>query len=198
MLRRCLAGSAALLTLATLAQAQDTPGWQIRTRGLLIAPIASSKPTGLDVKANAVAEIDITRYLGQNFAMELVLGTSSQEVTSRSGSTTTSLGAVSHLPPTLTLQFRPIPNGTFQPYIGAGANLTIFYIKTGALKDHDLSTSVGYAFQAGADIPLGGKAFFNLDVKYVGINTDVKSGTSKVYDLKINPLLIGVGVGLRL
>jgi len=197
MLRRCLVGLAALALVAGTASAQD-PGWQIRTRGLLIAPLASSEPTGLDVKANAVAEIDITRYLGKSFALELVLGTAAHEVTSTTGNTTTSLGAVAHLPPTLMFQFRPTPEGSFQPYLGAGGNLTIFYQKTGGLEDLDLSSSIGYAFQAGADVPLGGSTFFNLDVKYVYIATDVKSGSTKLYDLKISPLLIAVGVGVRL
>ncbi len=197
---RRVAVTASLLVfgLAASASSQQAPGWQIRTRGLLIAPIASSTPKALDVKANAVAEIDITKYVGKQFAFELVLGTSSQEVTSTTGSTTTSLGMVSHLPPTLTFQFRPVTSGQFPPYLGVGGNLTIFYIKTGALKALDLTTSVGPAFQAGFDVPLGGSTFFNLDVKYVGIATDVKSGNTKAFDLKINPLLIGLGVGVRL
>lgn len=199
MLRRIVIGSTAALLLvsATSAVAQDK-AWQIRARGLLIAPNASSTPTGLDVKANAVAEVDITRFIGKKFALELVLGTSSQEVTAKTGNTVSSLGMVSHLPPTLTFQFRPVPTGAFQPYLGAGGNLTYFYAKSGDLENLDLSTSIGYAFQGGADFALGGGAYFNLDVKYVNIQTDVKSGATKAYELKINPLLIGVGVGIRL
>ncbi|MGE0440468.1 MAG: OmpW family protein [Gemmatimonadales bacterium] len=199
-MRRQLSAGLSALGLAVLvssASAQDHP-WQIRTRGLLIAPIASSTPTGLDVKANAVAEVDITRFVGRNFSFELVLGTSSQEVTATSGNTTTSLGMVSHLPPTLTFQYRPVPTGSFQPYLGAGGNLTYFYAKSGDLEALDLTTSIGYALQAGADIAVGGNAYFNLDVKYVNIQTDVKSGSTKAYDLKINPLLIGLGFGIRL
>lgn len=198
MFRRVLGAAVALIALSATASAQDAPLWQIRGRGLLILPQASSTPNGLDVKANAVAEIDITRYFGRNFAFELVLGTSSHEVTSTTGNTTTSLGSAAILPPTLTLQYRFLPEGKVQPYVGAGGNMTIFYDKTGSLAALDLSTSIGYAFQGGADIALGGSAWFNLDVKYVGLNTDVKSGSTKAYDLKINPLLIAVGVGIRL
>ncbi|MEZ4455137.1 MAG: OmpW family outer membrane protein [Gemmatimonadales bacterium] len=199
MRRHLSAGLSALglVVLVSSASAQDH-AWQIRTRGLLIAPIASSTPTGLDVKANAVAEVDITRFVGRNFAFELVLGTSSQEVTATSGNTTTSLGMVSHLPPTLTFQYRPVPTGSFQPYLGAGGNLTYFYAKSGDLEGLDLTTSIGYALQGGADFAIGGNAYFNLDVKYVNIQTDVKSGSTKAYDLKINPLLIGLGFGIRL
>lgn len=198
MFRRTLGAFVAMIALTATASAQDAPTWQIRGRGLLIAPQASSEPAGLDVKAAAVAEIDITRYFGRNFALELVLGTASHEVTSTTGNVTTSLGSAAILPPTLTLQYRFLPEGTFQPYIGAGGNMTIFYDKTGSLADLDLSTSIGYAFQGGADIALGGSAWFNLDFKYVGLKTEVKSGNTKAYDLTINPLLIAVGVGIRL
>lgn len=192
-----LASTALLLVSVSTAMAQDR-AWQVRARGVAVAPIASSEPTGLDVKANAVAEVDITRFLGRNFALELVLATSSQEVTSTTGNTVTSLGMVAHLPPTLIFQFRPVPTGAFQPYLGAGGNLTIFYLKTGSLEALDLSTSVGYAFQGGADIRIGGDFYLNLDLKYVNIETEVKSGATRAYDLKINPLLIGLGVGIRL
>lgn len=195
MFRRSVATTAVLLALTVTAQAQDAPGWQVRGRGLLIAPIASSEPTGLDVKAAAVAEIDITRYLGRNLALELVLGTASHEVTGAAGA---SLGSATILPPTLMLQYRFVPEGGFQPYLGVGGNMTVFYDKSGDLVDLDLTTSVGYAFQLGADFELPGGAFFNLDAKYVSVTTDVKSGATKAYDLKINPLLIAVGIGFRM
>jgi outer membrane protein len=59
-------------------------------------------------------------------------------------------------------------------------------------------SGAGTAVQGGADFALSGSAYFNLDVKNINIKTDVKSGATKAYDLKINPLLIGVGVGIRL
>jgi outer membrane protein len=38
---------------------------------------------------------------------------------------------------------------------------------------------------------------FNLDLKYVKIETGVESGGSKIYDLEINPWVIGAGLGYR-
>ncbi|MEW6613642.1 MAG: OmpW family outer membrane protein, partial [Pseudomonadota bacterium] len=37
----------------------------------------------------------------------------------------------------------------------------------------------------------------NFDVKYINIETEVKSAGTKVFDLKINPWVIGVGAGYR-
>jgi len=182
------------LTITTLPlQAQQDHPWLIRARGIVIAPDASSEPAGLDVKADAVAEIDITRTLNRYLSLELVLATASQEV--KSGST--SLGSVNHLPPTLLLQLHPVEHGAVQPYVGAGGNLTVFYNKSGALENFDLDTSVNWAVQAGADFPISERALFNIDGKYVRITTDVKSGGTTAFDLKINPFVIGAGFGYR-
>ncbi len=181
---------------ASTARAQSsaiTQPWLVRARGIVVAPNASSKPSGLDVKADATAEIDISRTLTPNLSLELVLATASQEVKAGSAS----LGTVQHLPPTLVLQFHPITRGAFDPYLGAGGNLTIFYGKSGALEALTLSTSFGYAFNAGFDVPIGPRGVFNIDGKYVSIRTDVKSGSTLAYKLKINPLVIGAGFGYR-
>lgn len=182
------------LACASTVQAQSASHpWLIRARGIVVAPNASSKPSGLDVKADATAEIDISRSLTRNFSLELVLATASQEV--KAGST--SLGTVQHLPPTLVLQFHPIAKGAFDPYVGAGGNLTVFYGKSGALEALTLKTSVGYAFNAGFDVPIGERGVFNVDGKYVNIKTDVKSGSTVAYKLKVNPFVIGAGFGYR-
>ncbi len=184
---------AVLLVLAGVPPvlAQSRP-WLVRARGIAVLPNASSEPGGLDVEADATAEIDITRTLNRFLAVELVLATAAQEV--KAGAT--SLGTVTHLPPTLLLQARPI-EGRASPYVGAGINLTTFYAKSGGLENLDLSTSVGWAVQAGLDLRLGERTVLNLDGKYVHLTTEVKSGGTKVYDLKINPFVIGAGLGYR-
>lgn len=186
-----IAVAALSFSLPAVAQAQVEHPWLIRARGIVVAPNASSKPSGLDVKADATAEIDISRIITPNISVELVLATASQEV--KSGST--SLGTVQHLPPTLVVQFHPITKGSFDPYLGGGGNLTIFYGKSGGLEALDLSTSVGYALNAGFNVGLGSRGVFNVDGKYVNIKTDVKSAGTKVYALKINPFVIGAGFG---
>lgn len=180
-------------TLTSLVSAQADAKWLIRGRGIVVAPDASSKPAGLDVKADATIEIDITRYLSPLLSLELVLATASQEVTAGG----TSLGSVNHLPPTLLLQLHPVRRGALRPYLGAGGNLTIFYAQSGGLEDLDLSTSLGWALQGGLDIEIGPRGVFNLDLKYVNIETEVESGGSRIYDLKINPWVIGAGLGYR-
>jgi outer membrane protein len=181
------------VVLTAPAAAQTEHPWLVRARAVAIVPQASSEPAGLDVKSDATIELDISRFLTPNIALELILATASQEVVAGSPS----LGTVQHLPPTLNLQYHPLTTGQFRPYVGAGGNVTFFYGKSGGLDGLDLTTSVGYSFQAGADVALTKRAVLNFDGKYVRIATDVKSGGTKAYHLKINPLVIGVGLGYR-
>lgn len=194
-MRRSVVSCALLLALAAPAvvSAQDATPWTVRVRGIYIGPQASSKPKALDVKADATIEVDISRQLNPFLSLEIIAATASQEVTAPG----TSVGSVNHLPPTLLLQLKPVSKGNIRPYLGAGGNLTYFYAKSGGLEDLDLSTSFGYAFQGGVDFLLGGRGLFNLDAKYINIETDVKSGNTKVYHLKINPIVIGAGLGYR-
>ncbi len=178
--------------------AQESHPWLVRARGVYIAPDASSKPTALDVKGDATVELDISRQITPILSAELILATASQEVTAPTAvAPTGSLGSVNHLPPTLLLQLHPVSKGLFRPYIGAGGNLTVFYAKSGGLEDLKLSTSVGYAFQAGVDFAVTDRTVVNFDAKYVNIETDVKSGGTKLFHLKVNPFVIGAGLGYR-
>jgi len=181
----------ALVAAASL-EAQAGNPWLIRARGVLIAPSASSTPRGLDVASNVTIEADLGRYINEFLSLELILATSGHEV--KAGKT--SLGSANVVPPSLLLQFRPVRHGA-SPYLGAGVNLTWFYGLSGGLQDLDLTTSLGYAAQAGIDIPIRGRGVFNLDAKYLHIKTDVKSGGTRAYELKINPIVFGAGFGYR-
>lgn len=200
MNKRVLAVSAAAFSClaagwAGAAAAAGDPAWLVRGRAIVVAPDESSSPAGLAVNNDAVAEIDITRFFTRNIAAELILGASSHEVHLGDAS----LGSTKVLPPTLTLQYHFLPDGLIRPYVGAGLNYTHFYHTsgTGGLDDLDLTDSFGWAAQAGADYMLTDRASLNFDVKYINIETDVKSGGTKVFDLKINPWVIGVGAGYR-
>jgi outer membrane protein len=136
--------------------------------------------------------VDINRYLTRNLSLELILATTGHEVKPGSAS----LGSANLLPPTLLLQLRPSSQGV-SPYLGAGGNLSYFYGKSGGLDQLDLTTSLGWAVQAGIDVPLG-PGLFTLDATYVHITTDVKNGSTRLAHLKINPFVIAAGFGIRI
>jgi len=196
------------LTLApAVAHAQGGP-LLVRLRGVHIAPADKSDAiTALGVPADAIhvrsktiPEVDFTYFLTKHVAAELVLTYPQKHDVELSG---TKLGTFKHLPPVLSLQYHIVPEGTFQPYLGVGVNLTLISAVdlavpgVGAL---DLEgSSVGVSGQAGFDIKLGDKLFLNGDLKYVTLRSDVKLAASgqKVSAVQVDPWLISVGLGYR-
>jgi outer membrane protein len=113
------------------------------------------------------------------------------------------------LPPTLTLQYHFAPEGRIRPYVGAGVNYTLFYSEkasdgletaVGPTKVR-MSDSFGYAVQAGVDVPIGKRTFFNLDVKYIDIDTTARIDTTAIgtqrLRMHLDPLVFGIGFGMK-
>jgi len=182
------------------AQAQTTP-WLVRLRAVNLDS-ANKDSTGLDLSINnkVIPEVDITYFFTPELAAELIL-TYPQKQTVRSGAT--EIGTLKHLPPTLTLQYHLNGYGAFKPYVGAGVNYTHFSnvefnpAVVAALQPSLSKDSFGFAVQAGLDYKLSDNMVLNLDVKKVQISTDVSSFGAKAGTFKVDPLLVGVGIGWR-
>ena len=201
-MKKILLSAAVGLFVATQVTAQDSP-WLLRARAvnLQMANTTSGAATTLDVNVNnkTIPEVDITYFFNKNVATELVL-TVPQSQTVSAGATP--LGSFKHLPPTLTLQYHFTDLGSFKPYVGAGVNYTqissVSLSGGAALDPLTLNNhSWGTAFQVGVDVPLDKQWSLNLDVKKVGIKTDVYSKGASVGTLKLDPTLVGVGLGYR-
>jgi outer membrane protein len=186
----------ALLAALAIPATADAQGWMMRLRAIDIAPNADSSIAGLDVDNQWAPELDFTYFFNKNLAVELILATARHEVTLNGSS----LGKLSVLPPTLTLQYHFTDLGAFKPYIGAGGNVTWFYnvgLQAGtATLDVD-TYSVGGALQAGLDYEIQKNWYLNADVKYLWISTDVKAGGATLTNLKIDPWVWGIGIGYR-
>jgi outer membrane protein len=190
----------AALSLAPLAQAQDSGNWIVRGRALYLdSANKDSTPLDLSVNNKTFPEVDITYFFNPNLAVELVL-TYPQKHDIRAGGS--KIGSLKHLPPTLSLQYH-FPLSGFRPYVGAGLNYTIFSdvdfdpAIDAALRPSIKHQSVGLALGVGVDVPFGGGWLFNIDLKKVKLETDVKSFGSKVGTFKVDPLLFSLGVGKR-
>ena len=194
-----------LPTVSALASDVDDP-WLIRLRGLYVTPDESGTTSingDVEIDAGIVPELDISYFLSENFALELILGVTPHDV-SVAGTAVgdIDLGDVWLLPPTLTAQYHFNPRGDFRPYIGAGINYTVFFGEDeGPVADRiDYSNEFGFALQAGVDIPINETWFLNADVKKLWLGTDVEVqalGTTVTADVDIDPWIIGVGVGRR-
>jgi outer membrane protein len=202
--RFATAATAVLLAGATAwplaSQAQDMP-FLVRVRAVDLQS-ANTDSTGLDLSINnkIIPEIDFSYFITPQWALELVL-TYPQKQTVRAGGT--EIGSLKHLPPTLTAQYHFTGLGAFQPYLGAGVNYTRFSNVTfvpavqTALQPSLSKNSFGLALQVGFDYEFMKNTTFNLDVKKVQIRTDVSSAGTKVGTFKVDPWLIGVGLGRR-
>ena len=113
------------------------------------------------------------------------------------------IGSLKHLPPTLLAQYHFTNMGAFKPYVGAGINFTRFSsvrfdpAVRDALDPSIKKNSFGGALQVGFDYALDKHWSINVDVKKVFIKTDVRSAGTKVGTFKVDPVLVGVGVGYR-
>lgn len=215
--------SATLLGLALAATALSaTPAAAkagdvlVRLRAIAVVPNESSGPVlptfpagSVGVGYSVMPEIDFTYMATDNIGFELIAATTRHGLSGQGSlSGLPDLGHTWVLPPTLTLQYHFAPAAKVRPYVGAGINYTIFYGEgtsaelTSAIgRTHlGLSNSFGWAAQAGMDFDLNEKFFLNVDVKYIDMSTKATLTTGALVntvDVKINPIVFGIGLGMK-
>ena len=208
--------AAAAAVLATPALAQSDKAWTAPRAGDWIVTgrvtdvfsqaddaikTAAAADTGLhvDVGDSVMPTLGFTYFLTDHLAVEAILGATKHEIRAQGGTTDVAVHETWVLPPVVTLQYRPLTEGRFSPYVGAGVNGMLFYggdDKNGFTVD--LDDGLGWALQAGADIGLHGPWSLNLDVKKVWFNTDAAvNGGALKSDVKLNPWVISIGVGRK-
>jgi outer membrane protein len=172
----------------------------VRLRAISIVPNVETHNTlsALNVGVNnaTVPELDLTYMIRDSLGVELILGTSRHQLTSSLGN----LGGVNVLPPTLLLQYHFNHQGRVRQYLGAGMNYTLFYnngLHAGgepiAISNH----SFGPALQAGVDVQITRSVFVNADIKKIWMRTDASLGGESLGKLNIDPVVVGLGVGMR-
>ena len=178
-------------------QTDDFNRWQARFRIISVIPSPDDDVSGADVDISTAfaPELDFTYFFNRNIAAELILGTAKHNVEIENGA---DLGHVWLLPPTLNLQYHFYADD-FKPYVGAGVNYTIFYgVDEGDLMDIDYDNAFGFSLQAGVDYNLNEKWFLNFDIKKLFLKTDVTvNNASTSNEVNIDPLIIGLGVGMK-
>lgn len=193
-----LAVLCALTSGAAFAQQASAEGpWLVRVRAVnLDSADKDSTGLGLSINNKTIPEVDISYFFTPNIAAELIL-TYPQKHDVRSAALGGKIGTLKHLPPTLLAQYHFTNFGSFKPYVGAGVNYTRFSsvnLPLGATVDKN---SWGPALQVGVDIPLTKQLSLNFDIKKVYIKTDVNVPGVTSGKFKVDPLLVGVGLGYR-
>lgn len=180
------------------AQAQSFKAGDVLVRARLLNLDPANKDTvpGLAVTVNSKVfpEVDFSYFLSPNLAAELVLTYPQKHKVYADGAR---IGNLKHLPPTLSLQYHLTDFGAFKPYVGAGLNYTRFMsvdLPAGLSLDKN---SFGLSLQAGLDYIIDNTWSVNVDVKKVQIDTDLKSGGSKLGKVKVDPVLFSIGLGYK-
>ena len=183
------------------AMAQESP-WLVRVRAVHLDPADKSAPLGgvgaadrLTVSDKTIPETDVSYFFTPNIAAELVLTTPQKHDVYLDGA---NIGSFKHLPPSLLVQYHFMPEKTLKPYVGAGINYTtlskVRLLGGAGSLEHD---SVGLVLQAGVDYAIDQQWSLNVDIKKAQIRSDVMVGGAAVSRVKVDPLMIGVGVGYR-
>lgn len=202
--------AAALMPCA--ARAQDDGPWGFRLRALYLSPANNSDAyaplaipsDAIHINGKWLPDINFEYSFTPRWSAELVLTlpqtqTVTVEKSALGGPAV--LGTFKHLPPVLTAKYHFAPEATVQPYVGAGVNLTLIYdanltVPTvGPLSLN--SSSIGPAVQVGTDIRLAPHWYANVDAKWAMLRSDVKFAGTKISQARIDPVLLGFGVGYR-
>lgn len=156
---------------------------------------------------SATAQIDFSYFLNPNIALNLIVATTQHDLTAKGTALgNVALGSTWVLPPTLTLQYHPLPASRFSPYIGAGLNYSAFYAydhsgASPAVRSVAVNNAFGFALNAGIDVAVSGPWALNADVKKIFMSPNHAVGTNLGVKLHgttdLNPLVIGMSVRYR-
>ena len=217
------AALAAAAMLSSPALAGDADG-KIQVKLLATAVLPDGKITALDNNAiglpagsqtfaddNVVPTVAIEYFATPNVSVETICCLTTHGVRGAGAiSGATILDHVMILPATVTLKYHFNAGGGIKPYVGVGPS-AFFFIdeKPGATTASlggtrvKLDTHIGFALQAGVDIPLGSDGFgVSLDAKRYFMNTRLhvfNAGGTEVLTTKhkLDPWVLSGGVTYR-
>ena len=168
-------------------------------------------PAGTQTEAsdNVVPTVAIEYFLTPAVSVETICCVTQHDVDATAGLPGAELVANARvIPATLTLKYH-VNAGGLSPYVGAGPAYFLWIEdKPGAatlplgVTDTDLSDELGFALQAGVDVPLNDRGFaLSLDAKRYFIDTTARwyAGSVKAIETehKLDPWVLSAGLGLR-
>lgn len=220
-----LAMATMLAGIGINAQAYEAGDWVLRLGATTVAPNEDSDRITLPTSPQTVlrgASIDDDTQFGiipvymfsDNVGIELLAASPFEHDVTVKGAGIKA-GSVTHLPPTLSMQWYPRGGlSGWQPYLGFGVNYTVIYDEevdpelAGALgallgateAELSLDNSFGLAAQAGMDFPITDKWAVNLAVWYLDIDSTAKIRTDVgdvKFDVSIDPWVYNVGIAYK-
>ncbi len=203
MLKSAVAVALAGGLLAGAAQAYEAGQWLGRVGIYGVFPESDNLSMGpgvnIDVDDGYSLGFNFTYMVNPNIGVELLAALPFKHDISLTGAGT--IGETKQLPPTVSVQYHLMPEGTVHPYVGLGLNYTNFFSEKtkGALSGSSLKLddSWGVAGQLGIDIDVAPNWFVNADLRYISIKSDAKLNGVGIGTVDINPWVVGLTVGTR-
>ncbi len=201
MLTRTLKSAATALAIACagVAGAAHAEGWTLRVGGHYVDPKSDNHPI-VNVDASQSLTFDVTSQYSPRWSLELLAALPFRHDINLNADGSR-VGEVKHLPPTLTVQYNFRPDAKVRPYLGLGANATLFFNEKtrGALAGTRLSlrNSFGAAAQVGVDIDMNESWFLGLDARWIDIDTRATLSGTSLGTVHIDPFAVGLSFGHR-
>ncbi|WP_303287566.1 OmpW family outer membrane protein [Marinobacter sp. SS8-8] len=204
--------AAAVMASAPAVQAYEAGDFIGRVGAVTVAPDASSDPitnlgpdARVDVDNNTQLGLTLSYMLTDQLALGVLAATPFSHDIKGDGDLAGlgKLAETKQLPPTITLQYFPMPSGSkLQPYVGAGVNYTVFFDEqtAGALAGTDikLDDSFGLAAEVGLDYMITENIGVNAAVWWIDIDTEAKiEAVNQTVDVEIDPLVYMVGLSYK-
>ncbi len=220
-----------LFVQSAIAQEYTDDPWLLRFGATYVAPLDSSDGIIGDTGIGLIPgkdEADVDDALGFTFSLSyafdpnwavtlLAAAPYKHDINGEGALAGLEVGDTTHLPPSLTLEYRFNPTGRIRPYVGAGLNWTWFYKSdsspalTAALDDIlgggvnttdlDLDNSFGFAANAGIDWQLNDSWAVNTSIWFLDIDTQaevfVNGAQVTEVDVVVDPLLFTLGLSYR-
>jgi outer membrane protein len=216
--------SLTLVALASLTATQYAAAFEqgdiiLRVGFATVAPndsssnilVGSDLGVNVNVDNNTQLGLNVAYFLTDNINVEVLAATPFTHDVNFGVSdplgTGDQLGEVTHLPPTVTVNYYfNDASSKFQPYVGVGLNYTIFFDEeftsanaTAGLDDLSLDNSLGLAVQVGADYMLNDKWFVNGSIRWIDIDTEasfnLNGAKGSVDSIEIDPWVYSVTLG---
>lgn len=191
---------AATLALTTGAAQAASGDWLIRAGVHNVDPKSNNHPI---VKADDAPSLTVsgTYFFTDNIAVE-VLGAYPFTHDVQLKADGSEVAEITHLPPTVSVQYHFAPEATIRPYIGAGLNYTFFYDEKtkGALTGTKLSldNSFGIAAEVGVDFAVNNDWAVNLNARWMDIDSDARLDGADLGTVEVDPMVYGVMITRKL
>lgn len=225
-----LAGTALLALVASPVLASEPGTWTLRAGVGTVQPESNNLTFSdgvdtlrVDVDSGTAMTLSATYMFSENWGFDILAATPfSHDINAAvvlggpgPGPNITpfvKIAETKQLPPTFSVQYHFVPDGTFQPFVGLGFNWTTFFdtkvspdLAAQGITDLDLDDSFGLAAQIGADWNINDNWLVNFDVRWINIESDAKLTATvpapaevlEIGTVTVDPWVYAINLGYR-